>query len=112
MNKSNVVLGMFLLFATSVLAEDAVPSKDQGSEMREQRRQHFLQEKCHGDTKCEADMKQKFEAKRAEVKAEIDQQCKPDDKVCRRDAFKKIRGEMKEKHQAEHQNSTGAPATK
>ncbi len=55
MKKLIVVMGLVTVLGTTVYADEF-----KGKEMREERRKEFLDQKCQGDQKCEAEMKEKI----------------------------------------------------
>ncbi len=75
----------------------------QRKELREQRRKNILEKKCHGDSACEAQMKQKFEEKRAKIQ-EAMSQCEQGDETCRKEVRQKMIRDFKEKRQANQMN--------
>jgi hypothetical protein len=115
MKSLKVIFGMYAVVITLVLANAAMALEDskpdelknkkpcppgqecitERKQIREERRKKILEEKCHGDAACEANMKQKFQEKQAKVKAAMEQ-C-GNDQNCRKETKQKMRHEFREK---------------
>lgn len=104
MNKLKLVFALYaLLFGAALYTNIALAEESQrekGQQFREERRKKILEEKCHGDASCEAEMKRKFEEKRKKIHQAMEQ-CGQDE-TCRKETRQKMIQEFKEKRK-EHQ---------
>lgn len=107
MKTLKVIFGLYAVAITLILANAAMAvegtQNGEHKQMREERRKKFLEEKCHGDSACEAQMKQKFEEKRAKIQEAMNQ-CAQGDEACRKEVRQKMIREFKEKRQENQKN--------
>lgn len=122
MRKLKVIFGLYFVLVAISLTSAARAVDESGSEQRkrkpcpegqecmaqskehrEERRKKILEEKCHGDSACEAQMKQKFEEKRAKIQQAMNQ-CTQGDEACRKEVRQKMIREFKEKRLANQKN--------
>lgn len=102
MNVKGMILALTLSVGGFAYADDH--NHESRKEHREELKKDFLDKRCKGDKACEADLKQKFEEKKAEKKAEIDQKCGQDE-ACRKAERQKIIQNLKEKRDERKQNA-------